>query len=205
MIPVLKQVQPPNFAEKVGSPGEAWLRKQSFYNAEEPGKRTEVPQGTQFPTLWVKCADDLYESYHGICAYLSIRLYRKTGAESIDHFLPKKYYPGLAYSWDNYRLSCLGKNRSKSYTEEILDPFTIAPDTFRLDLMTGEIYPSPTAPAEIAQRTINVLKLNDGCHCAMRLEHMREFQNGGISAEHCRRNYPFVWTELVRNGLASIK
>ncbi|MBQ7022505.1 MAG: hypothetical protein IJN29_02920 [Akkermansia sp.] len=202
MIPVQKQPEPDDFAHKVSEPGEAWLKKQRFYDASAPEKRSEVPDGTTFPPLWSKCAEQLYDRYRGICAYLAIRVYRGSGAESVDHFLPKKYYPGLAYSWDNYRFSCLGKNRSKSAYEHILDPFTLPPDTFRIDLMTGEIYPSPSAPQEIAIRTRDVLKLNDGCHCAMRLELMKEYQSGGISAEHCKRNYPFIWIELVRNGLA---
>ena len=69
--------------------------------------------------------------------------------------------------------------------------------------MTGEIYPSPSALQELAIRTRDVLKLNDWCHCTMRLELMRKFQRGHITAEHCKRNYPFIWIELVRNGLAS--
>ena len=203
MIPVQKQPEPDDFGLNVSEPGKAWLKKQSFYDALSPEKRTEVPVGTKFPPFWTKCLEQLHDRYMGICAYLAIRVYRGSGAESVDHFLPKKYYPGLAYSWENYRFSCLGKNRSKSAYEHILDPFTMEPDTFRIDLMTGEIYPSPSAPQELAIRTRDVLKLNDGCHCTMRLELMREFERGHITAEHCKRNYPFIWIELVRNGIAS--
>ncbi len=203
MIPIQKQPEPDDFGINVSEPGKAWLKKQSFYDALSPEKRTEVPVGTKFPPFWTKCLEQLHDRYMGICAYLAIRVYRGSGAESVDHFLPKKYYPGLAYSWENYRFSCLGKNRSKSAYEHILDPFTMEPDTFRIDLMTGEIYPSPSAPQELAIRTRDVLKLNDGCHCTMRLELMREVQRGHITAEHCKRNYPFIWIELVRNGIAS--
>lgn len=46
MIPVQKQPEPDDFAHKVSEPGEAWLKKQRFYDASAPEKRSEVPDGT---------------------------------------------------------------------------------------------------------------------------------------------------------------
>lgn len=45
------------------------------------------------------------------------------GSHSTDHFIAKSSNTGQAYEWSNYRLSCLGANRSKNRFDDVLDPF----------------------------------------------------------------------------------
>lgn len=205
MIPVERKGKPQDFDEKVRQPGRDWLEKQNFYDFSLPATTCQrVPKRTKFPAHWQKCAKQLYETYDGICAYLSIKLFKITGDNSVDHFLPKNLYPGLAYEWSNYRLSSLGVNRTKSTQVDILDPFEIEPDTFRIEILTGRIYPSPTAPQEKADRTIKVLHLDDIDHRNCRCNIIQEYLDGKFTLEYCRRNYPFIHSELVRQNIKPV-
>lgn len=205
MIPVERKEKPQDFDENVREPGRTWLNKQEFFDSSLPDNaRQRVPKGTKFPTHWSRCAKDLFEKYDGICAYLSIKLFKITGDNSVDHFLPKTLYPGLAYEWSNYRLSSLDVNRTKSTQVDILDPFEIEPDTFRIEIVTGRIYPSPTAPQEKARRTIEVLHLDDDDHRKSRCEIIQYYLDGLMNLEYCRRNYPFVHAELIRQNIKPI-
>lgn len=205
MIPVELKKEPQDFDEKVRKPGLAWLNEQEFFDSSIPvTNRQRVPEKTEFPACWRKCAKQLFEAYDGICAYLSVKLFKITGDNSVDHFLPKTLYPGQAYEWSNYRLSSLGVNRTKSTQVDILDPFEIEPDTFRIEIVTGKIYPSPTAPQEKAVRTIKVLHLDDQDHRDSRCNIIQDYLDGLFTLEYCRRNYPFIHSELIRQNIKPV-
>jgi len=65
------------------------------------------------------------------------------GGGSVDHFIAKSAHAGLAYEWNNYRLVCSTTNSRKRDYADVLDPFFLAPELFRLQLSTGHIYPNP--------------------------------------------------------------
>ncbi|MCA9705348.1 MAG: hypothetical protein KDK70_05845 [Myxococcales bacterium] len=154
--------------------------------------------------------DELHESYGGICAYLCVYIERCTGGVSTDHFVAKSKTAGLAYEWSNYRLACATMNARKRDFEDVLDPFALEPDTFRLELVTGHIYPNPhlSSPALArAQQTIDRLDLDDdGCR-ELRSRKFRDYvrvrgsEANPMLEQQFRRDTPFVWLEASRQGL----
>lgn len=189
MIPVTEQPEPDDFDEKVRQPGKLWL-------AEHPGEL----RSSKFPPLWTKILDELYDAYHGICAYRCIYIERAQSSATVDHFLPKSRHRELAYEWTNYRLCCPACNSAKRAHEGILDPFDIKPHTFYIDFLTGEIYPAEDAPPN-AQRTIDVLGLNREDCKRMRCDHFMLYHEKKVSLDYTSRNSPFVYEEILRQGL----
>lgn len=123
--------------------------------------------------------------------------------------MAKSKLAGQAYEWSNYRLASTTMNSRKRDYSTVLDPFTIAADTFHLELITGRIYPNPALPPAqqtAARRTIRRLKLDKPCR-EMRARRYSDYvalvQNGPNSAavEQLRRYSPFVWYEANRQGL----
>lgn len=193
MIRVARQPEPAGFDAKVRQPGLAHLAK--------GGKPTD-----ERANFWTACLDDLYRLYGGVCAYYAIHFERVTGTASADHFAPKSKEPGLAYEWSNYRLACLQANRKKSADQDVLDPFEIEDGWFRLEPVTGRIYPSPEldpATRDAVQRTIDRDRLDlDSPECrAMRVKRFTEFVTGDVSSDFLQRNSPFIWLELRRQNL----
>jgi hypothetical protein len=87
------------------------------------------------------------------------------GAVTVDHFVPKTKEIALVYEWRNYRLASLGANRLKSVHEDILDPFSMQPETFRLNLIDGRVFINEiagfdAADVSLAESTINRLQIN---------------------------------------------
>jgi hypothetical protein len=98
----------------------------------------------------------------------------------------------------------MGMNRNKNKFDDVLDPFQLRPDTFVLNLASGEISPAPGIPADVntmAIETINRLKLNDPETQRMRAEHYSDYISGEISEAYLQRKSPFVWYEAQRQGL----
>ncbi len=162
------------------------------------------------PPLWRKCLEDLHRAYNGVCAYLGIYIERATGAVSTDHFVAKSSLPSLAYEWSNYRLACLAMNARKNNFEDVLDPFEIPADLFRIELVTGRIYcnaEKSKAWRDKAQDTIVRLDLDNGINRDVRTKHFEEYlkwasDNPGRARDHLRFYSPFVWAEVIRQGLA---
>lgn len=204
MIHVTPQKEPAGFAEKVAIPGKKWLLEQKWYDSTRPEGEQTVPPRTEWDSCWTKVGKELYNAYNGVCAYLGIRFELATGTSSVDHFLPKTKYPGLAYRWENYRLSCLGENRRKGQKTDILDPFEVDNGWFDIKLGTGRVCPvdslAPTLQAKI-QDTITELKLNNNDCCEMRLHRIALFFVGIDSQFHFRLESPFLWHVLNRHNL----
>lgn len=198
MIPVTAQPEPADFDDKVRQKGLKWLAKKNI-DLDLP-----APDRFEFNPIWRDCLDAMYEAYDRVCAYGGFYIERVTGAPTIEHFKPKSKVPRLAYEWSNYRMVCSLLNGRKSDYEDVLDPFSLPPETFYLNLLSGEIYPNPNLdnPARIAAlATIKRLKL-DGPECRKRrVEDFDGFLRDGLPAEYLQRRSPFVWYEAHRQNL----
>ncbi len=198
MIPVALQPEPAIFDERVRKRGQHWLREQ--------GWPLEAPpvDASQLPAYWCETQKELWTAYSGICAYLCIYFEWPLGAQSTDHFVAKSSHAGQAYEWNNFRLSCLGANRNKNRFDDVLDPFEIASETFTLNFDSGEIRVNSSLLEDVrltADQTIRRLKL-DAPECnRMRAEHYEFYVQGDVSANYLQRKSPFVWQEMVRQGL----
>lgn len=203
MIPVQEKKEPDSFDAKVRKPGLAWLTAKGI-PLEGP-----KPKKVKLEPYWTKCLGDLHTEYDGVCAYLCVYIERVLGAASVDHFVAKSPKPGLAYEWSNYRLACLGENRKKG-VKDVLDPFTLKPETFLLELTTGRIYPNPSLnppQREAAKKTIAALGLDEEDVRALRYRRYSDYlairgAQPNPELEKClRRDSPFLWYEAQRQGL----
>ena len=226
MIPVNPQPPPPDFDfnKQVAIPGgNALLELIGDSSAPtRPGvprkviypSIAEIP-GKALPAHWRNALPALRKVYGNTCAYLGLRIHPATGAAEVDHFLPKSKYQSLAYSWDNFRLSCKLANTKKDDHEDILDPFTLANELFSLNLLSGEVEigPGATDPVvrEQVKATINRLKLNDEpVFVAARKDYIdRHFGIGNpadlmsqppLDFVTLRFEAPFVAAEIDRQG-----
>lgn len=195
---------PVDFKATVATPGARWLRKQSWYQETTPTAEQAVPKGTFFPPYWRKALPALHDAYHGICAYLGIYIDRAIGAASVDHFKPKTHFPGLAYTWSNYRLSSLSRNRRKGVHFDIIDPCEIAGDWFVVEPDNGALAPNPDLPQEMKDRvrkTIDELGLDEEDCRKMRLHFLAHYLKGDVSAHYLEQYAPYLWHEVQRQNL----
>ena len=198
MIPVTPAPEPPVFNVMVRQPGLQWLVNNGIPSGQPP------PDPAVLPPFWRKTSKELWTAYSGVCAYLCIYMEWPLGAHSTDHFVAKSRDAGQAYEWLNYRLSCLGANRNKNRFDDILDPFTLQPDTFVLNFASGAIHPNRAMPPNVqddAQKTIDRLGLDEQECREMRLQHYGDYVNHDLSGAHLKRESPFVWHEANRQGL----
>ncbi len=198
MIHVEPQPEPADFESKVRRKGLAYLRRKKI------ALNRPLPTGIEMKPYWRDCLDDLHAKYRGICAYLSVYIERVEGGASVDHFVAKSKRPDLIYEWSNYRLACLVMNSRKRECEDVLDPFEIEDGWFRLEPVSGRIYPNPAlgAPEKTAvQRTIDRLGLDGSGNREIRARRFYEYCTGGCDSDFLRRYSPFVYFEVVRNGL----
>lgn len=198
MLPVVPAPEPANFDDKVRQKGLAHLKDKNI-DVTQP-----LPSGTKINNYWVHCLDDLYTSYHGVCAYVAVHFERVTANGSVDHFAAKSARADLAYEWSNYRLSCGRMNSRKNNYDDVLDPFEVLAGDFHLELVSGRIYANPELQAERLARvktTIVRLKLDaPGCR-ALRVKHFDEYRTNDYTSSHLKRISPFVWYEADRQGL----
>lgn len=197
MIPVVLQSEPADFDVEVRRKGQGWLFDHGIPLNAAPPKTSELP------AYWSHSNQQLWEAYQGTCAYLAIFFEWPSGAGSTDHFVPKSVHAGLAYEWNNYRLSCLGPNRRKNKYQDVLDPVGLSADTFFLNLLSGEIRPNPrllAADRAKARKTIKRLNLDSPLHNAMRAKHFERYLRKK-DAQTLKELSPFVWYEANRQGL----
>lgn len=197
MIPVTLQPEPNDFDANVRQKGIAALAALGLKPNAPLRKNTEIP------ALWSYSNKALWEAYSGICAYLAIRFEWVTGASSTDHFVPKSQDPFRAYDWDNYRLSTLAPNRTKNKHRDVLDPIGLVPETFYLNLVSGEIRPNPSLSRESyrkAEQTIKRLKLDSPEHNKMR-QRRYSYYIRNRDVDFLKEESPFIWHEATRQGL----
>ncbi len=198
MIPVLRQPEPTSFDRLVRRKGLAHLNKRGF-PLNEP-----LPANAKIEPYWRDCLSDLHQKYGGVCAYLGVFFERIMGGGSVDHFIAKSANAGLAYEWDNYRLACSTMNSRKREYSDVLDPFSIEPECFRLELCTGRIYPNPDLPAADIRsiyQTIKRLGLDDPQCREMRTRLYQEYLEHSLPPDYLKMKSPFIWQEANRQGL----
>ena len=198
MIPVTPQPEPAAFDAKVRQKGLAYLQNKGIH-LDRP-----TPPCVRLCDYWRACLDDLHSSYQGHCAYLAVYIERVTDGATVDHFVAKSRRPGLAYEWRNYRLACAVVNSRKRNHDDILDPFAIKDGWFRLELVTGRIYPNRELPSGRRlkiQRTIDRLKLDDHANRELRARHYQGYRQNDYSGVYLQRQSPFVWSEANRQKL----
>ena len=198
MIPVQAQPEPAAFDADVRKKGLAYLQKHGF-PLDQP-----LPLKADIEPYWRACLTDLHRAYGGVCAYVGVFFERVMGGGSVDHFIAKSANAGLAYEWDNYRLACSTMNSRKRDYNDVLDPFLLAPDLFRLQLSTGHIYPNPTldaAPMRIVEETIGRLGLDDPQCREMRARWYQDYLEHQLPSDYLKNKAPFVWSEASRQGL----
>ena len=198
MIHVSAQTEPSAFDKDVRKKGLSYLGKRGFL-LDQP-----LPPKADIEPYWRECLTDLHQVYGGICAYIGVFFERVMGGGSVDHFIAKSNNAGLAYEWSNYRLACSTMNSRKRDYDDVLDPFLLAPDLFRLQLSTGHIYPNPNlhaVPMRLVEETIERLGL-DGAQCReLRSRWYQEYLEHGLPADYLKKKSPFVWCEANRQGL----
>ncbi|HRL20787.1 MAG TPA: hypothetical protein PLG97_03050 [Alcaligenes sp.] len=197
MIPVTRQPEPMDFDALVRNPGLAWLTQNNINPNAPP------PVASQLKNYWTHSNKALWEAYGGVCAYLAIYFEWVSGASSTDHFVAKSKNAGQAYEWSNYRLSCLGPNRNKHKFDDVLDPIGLTPNTFELNLVSGEIRLGQNLDAKttaMARKTIQRLKLDSPEHNQMRQRHYTQYLRHKDS-QTLRELSPFVWHEAQRQQL----
>lgn len=176
----------------------AWIRRKRL------SPNADLPDGVKIPDYWRECLDDLHVAYRGVCAYICVHIEKVTGQPSVDHFVAKSRKLALAYEWRNYRLACSRMNARKREFDDVLDPFSLASGTFRLEFGTGKIFPDPDLRADekaLAERTIERLGLDDPDCRSLRMKWFTDYIGRHISADYLRRHSPFVWLEAERQGL----
>lgn len=197
MIPIRLQPEPVDFAVKVRQKGLNWLANKGIALNAAP------PKASALPNYWSHSNRQLWDAYSGVCAYLAIYFEWATGASSTDHFVAKSKHAGDAYEWNNYRLSCLGANRNKNKFDDVLDPIGLSPETFALNLASGEVNPNTVLTAAqkiLARKTIKRLKLDSPDNNAMRAKHFVRYLRNK-DEETLKELSPFVWYEANRQGL----
>lgn len=190
LIPVTSQPQPANFEATVGIPGRDFLR------------RNPTPATFKGSEFWKLCLDDLRTAYRGICAYCCLWV---PSLCSVDHFAPKSSSPHLAYEWSNYRLAHQKVNSYKGNSTDVLDPFHIQEGWFILDFSNCFVKPNPTTPQPVQDQvtnTIAILRLNtDETLVQSRFFIVRAYSKGRCDMDFLDECYPFIATELKRQGL----
>ncbi len=202
MIPVAGRRPPKGFNKKVFRPGRRWLRKNNL-PLKGPVPKDAHGKTKKLKAYWRRCLRDLHACYDGVCAYSSMYIEVTQGAATVDHFIAKTIAVEEAYRWRNYRLASLTMNGRKGISRDVLDPFTLAPETFSFDTIEGRISPNPSLSEDMqkeAQATIDRLGLDNGDFRQARLSYFEAYiQNR--DANHLRKHCPFVWFELGRQGL----
>ena len=191
MIEVVPKPEYAAFDADVRVPGTLFLKKNPSPSSRDFGKHN----------YWNRAKRELLRAYLR-CAYTSRRV--RGDSVSVDHFLPKAKHPWLAYEWDNYRLARPKLNRNKADSEAVMDPFHVRDGWFVLDCPSCLILPGDNLKGVTRQRvdsTIRVLKLNSPELADERCRWLVDLAKNLISFYYLRREYPFLASEVERQGI----
>jgi len=194
LIRVIKRPEPADFDGKVRRPGIRYL------------EGNQNPDFKRRRRYWSKAMFDLYEAYDRICAYSCCYL---VANGSVDHFLPKRRYPQLAYEWDNHRLASQRINSNKGDSTDVIDPFEVQNGWFVLDFPSCLIRAgsglSNTLTDQI-EKTIDELKLNTDDHfvqgrCDLMVSYAYD-ENDEFTLNFLKKKYPFIALEISRQNIS---
>jgi hypothetical protein len=190
------QPEPGVFKDRVRTPGRRFLKRLG---------RTPTTKEFNSHSYWREILPQLHDSYGGICAYSCHWIPYDTGADTVEHFLPKSIDPQQAYEWKNYRLVCATLNGRKGTHSDVLDPFKVQNGWFVLDFPSLQVKPdrglNDALKAQI-WATITRLGLNDDGTCLKsRAKYIRDYCMGCVNMKHLQQDAPFIAYELKRQGL----
>jgi hypothetical protein len=196
MISISLQPEPHNFEAEVRAPGKRFLATNPNPTNKDFKKKKD---------FWKFAKNDLHAAYSGICSYTCF--YMMPHESSVDHFSPKVQFPHLAYEWSNFRLAGPRLNQIKGDSTDVLDPFEIRSEWFVLDFPSCLIKPGNHLSPRILRKvenTIKSLKLNDYDDFVQeRCDMMFSFSKSEVSLDFLSRRYPFIATEIIRQGIES--
>lgn len=162
------------------------------------------PNSNQFSknAYWSRAKGELNAAYGNICAYTCIYL---IDGGTVDHFLPKSEWPGLAYEWSNFRVARKRANECKGHSVEVMDPFAISNGWFIIRFPDSQVYPHPNLSAiqrDRVAKTITKLRLNsEDTFVQERCDMALAYGRGHVDLDFLQRRYPFLAAEIVRQGL----
>lgn len=212
MIPVRPAPEPESFERLVRQKGLAAVAELTGAPAAKRrgpprSKRYSRPEdipSDDLPDTWKQALPELRTRYRETCAYTAMFICDVTGAESVDHWIPKSQQWRLAYEWSNLRFCASRINAKKGTRTGLVDPFLVGEEWFALNLLAGEVLVGPKAPkAQLAaiERTISPegLDLNRQVFCDRRGQHIEDYLRG-MPLWHLEQHSPFVARELRRQG-----
>lgn len=214
MIPVAPAPEPPEFDAKVRQPGlsaiEELVGRPPRLKRRGPKRRSVASQEQDipaevFPPYWREVLPEMLDAYERRCAYLAMYIHHATGNPTVDHVLPKSYRWDQVYEWANYRLCAGIINSKKGELLTLVDPFSIGPNWFGLNLNTCHVDRGPAAPpAEWGRIDATLPVLNHRLCVAERSEYIRCYRlgpgAGGFDLAHLESRAPFIASELRRQG-----
>lgn len=212
MIPVPLANKPPEFDAKVRLPGLSaieelvgrppTLKRRGRKRKKVADQEQDIPADA-FPPYWREALPEMLVAYEQRCAYLAMYIHFATGNPTVDHVLPKSYAWNQVYEWANYRLCAGVINSKKGALLTLVDPCTIGPDWFALNLNTLHVERGGTAPvAEWPRIDATLPVLNQRLCVKEREEYLRCYRlgpgAGGFDLAHLAARAPFIATELRR-------
>ncbi len=216
MIPVALANEPASFDVHVRKRGAVAIQRLLGKGVKAPGRkpsltyaRAEDIPSSKFPTYWTEVRerdgtstlDEMMDAYSQFCAYLAMRIERATGSPTVDHFVPKERDWKLVYEWSNYRLSAACVNGAKG-TSDVIDPFTVQPGWFELDLGTFLVCRGQGAPANEHTRIEQTLRILNLRQCVrQRGDFITSYRTGLIDLRNVETYAPFIASELRRQNL----
>ena len=185
MIFVQEQPEPVQFDERVRIPGPLTCSKFPIQRRRNGGRD---PIGIEF---WESYTMRMMEYVHT----RATGSLQSTGADTVDHFVPKSVRPTLAYEWSNYRLVCARMNGRKGDKQDVLDPFSLREYTFALGFPSLLVLPSKDCSDELAsqvEKTVERLRLNEELCIKARWIYVRDYCKSWISFDFLAQQAPFI-------------
>jgi hypothetical protein len=144
-------------------------------------------------------------AYERRCAYLAMYIHHATGNPSVDHMVPKSYEWDQVYEWANYRLCAAIINSKKGALLTLVDPFSIGPDWFALNLNTFQVTQGVGAPQTQRARIEATLPVLNHRLCVREREEYVNWYRvgpgaGGFHLQRLQHRAPFIAAELRRQG-----
>lgn len=192
MIRVAFANEPAHFDTRVRRRGARFL-------ATIPTTETVDFEGHEY---WREILFDLHSAYDEICAYSCHWIPADTGADTVEHFVPKSVNRNGAYEWANFRLVCSRLNSRKGAHQDVVDPFTVTQNTFHLHFPSLCVVPG-TRNVRAARSTIRRLDLNDARCINVRQHYVEQYLNGHIKFTHIKTHAPFLAFELIRQNIST--